>query len=196
MGVTIQDLNQSLAGSFGLKRPDGALVASVAPDSPAAKAGLQPGDVITEVNGEPVTSSGSLSSRIGLMTPGQTAHLKVWRDKESRDVAVNLTNAEDVTQTAEAGSGNAEQGHLGLALRALTRDERSQAHVDHGLVVENATGPAARAGITEGDVVLAINGKPVNTLNDVKKVLDGKPKSVALLVDRDGNRIFVPVSLG
>ena len=196
MGVTIQDLNQTLASSFGLQRPDGALVASVAPDSPAAGAGLKAGDVVTEVNGEPITSSGALSSRIGLMTPGETVHLKVWRDKASKDVAVKLVGAEDVTQTADAGSAEPGQGQLGLALRPLTREERAQAHVDHGLVIENAAGPAARAGIEEGDVLLAVNGKPVNTVQDVKAVLAGKPKSVALLVDRNGDRIFVPVNLG
>jgi serine protease Do len=195
MGVTIQDLNQSLAGSFGLKRPDGALVASVAPDSPAAAAGLKPGDVITELNGEPITGSGSLSSRIGLMTPGQTAHLKVWRNKESQDIAVKLVGAKDV-ETAKADQGAEGKGHLGLALRPLTRDERAQAHLDHGLVVENASGPAERAGITDGDVLLAINGKPVNTVEDVQKVLAAKPDSVALLIDRNGDRIFVPVNLG
>jgi serine protease Do len=196
MGVTIQDLNQTLASSFGLSKPDGALVASVAPDSPAAAAGLKAGDVVTEANGEPITSSGALSSRIGLMTPGQTVKLKVWRDKEPVDVSVKLVGTEDVTQTANAGNGDAGQGHIGLALRQLTREERSQAKVDHGLVVENVAGPAARAGINEGDVLLAINGKPVNSVADVKKVLDSKPKSVALLVDRNGDRIFVPVNLG
>ena len=196
MGVTIQDLNQTLASSFGLQRPDGALVASVAPDSPAASAGLKAGDVVTEVNGQPITSSGALSSRIGLMTPGETVHLKVWRDKASKDVAVKLVGTDDVTQTADAGNAEPGQGQLGLALRPLTREERAQAHVDHGLVIENAAGPAAHAGIAEGDVLLAINGKPVNTVQDVKAVLAGKPKSVALLVDRNGDRIFVPVNLG
>ena len=196
MGVTIQDLNQTLASSFGLTKPDGALVASVAPDSPAASAGLKPGDVITELNGEPIASSGALSSRIGLMTPGEKIKLKVWRDKSPTELTVKLTNTEDQTQTASSGGSEAGQGHLGLALRPLTRDERAQAKVDHGLVIENASGPAARAGIESGDVLLAINGKPVNSVQDVKSVLSGKPKSVALLVDRDGNRIFVPVNLG
>jgi serine protease Do len=195
MGVTIQDLNQTLAGSFGLAKPDGALVASVAPDSPAASAGLKAGDVITEANGEAIVSSGALSSRIGLMTPGQTVKLKVWRDKAPVDVTVKLVGIEDVTLTADAGNGDVGQGQIGLALRPLTREERSQAKVDHGLVVENAAGPAARAGIASGDVLLAVNGKPVNSVADVKKVLASKPKSVALLVDRNGDRIFVPVNL-
>src|SRR5690349_14300928 len=86
LGVTVQDLNQSLADSFGLKRPDGALVANVAPNSAAAAAGLKSGDVITEVDGQPVVRSGELSSLIGLASPGERVKLKVWRDHTPRDI--------------------------------------------------------------------------------------------------------------
>jgi serine protease Do len=87
-------------------------------------------------------------------------------------------------------------GQLGLGLRALTRDERKQARIESGLVVENVAGPAAKAGIEPGDVLLVINGRPVQSIEQVKLVLQGKPKSVALLVQRDGEKIFVPVNLG
>jgi len=195
LGVTIQDLNQSLSESFGLKRPDGALVANVAPNSAAASAGLKSGDVITEVNGEPVTRSGELSSMIGLLAPGDKVKLKVWRDRSARDVEVRLTSADaDKTDAADA-SGEVQPGDLGLALRPLTRDERRAARSDQGLLVENVAGPAARAGIEPGDVLLAINGKPVQSVEEVKSVMAGKPKSVALLVQRDGDKIFVPVKL-
>ena len=83
-----------------------------------------------------------------------------------------------------------------MALRALTREERREAKVESGMVVENVAGPAAKAGIEAGDVLLAINGKPVQSIEQVKLVLQGKPKSVALLVQRDGDKIFVPVNLG
>ena len=195
LGVTIQDLNQSLSESFGLKRPDGALVANVAPNSAAASAGLKSGDVITEVNGEPVTRSGELSSMIGLLAPGDKVKMKVWRDRSARDVEVRLTSADaDKTDAADA-SGEVQPGDLGLALRPLTRDERRAARSDQGLLVENVAGPAARAGIEPGDVLLAINGKPVQSVEEVKSVMAGKPKSVALLVQRDGDKIFVPVKL-
>jgi serine protease Do len=87
-------------------------------------------------------------------------------------------------------------GQLGLGLRALTRDERKASGIESGMVVERVAGPAAKAGIEPGDVLLAINGKPVQSIDQVKSVLQGKPKSVALLVQRDGNNIFVPVNLG
>ncbi len=195
LGVTIQDLTQSLADSFGMKKPDGALVASVAPNSAAAAAGLKSGDVITEVNGEAIVRSGELSSLIGQAAPGEKVKLKVWRDRTWRDLDAKLASAElDKTEVAEA-NGDVQPGQLGLAMRALTREERKQVGVD-GLVIENVAGPAARAGIEEGDVLLAINGKSVQSIEQVRSVLAGKPKSVALLVQRDGNKIFVPVQLG
>ena len=195
LGVTIQDVNQALAESFGLKRPDGALVASVAPNSAAAAAGLKPGDVITEVDGEPVVRSGEVSSLISMAAPGAKVKLKVWRDHGARDLEAKLGSADaDQTEVADA-SGAVQPGQLGLALRPLTREERREAKVESGLVVENVAGPAERAGIQQGDVLLAINGKPVQSIDQVKSVLQGKPKSVALLVQRDGDKIFVPVNL-
>jgi serine protease Do len=197
IGVVVQDLNQSLAESFGLPRPDGALVARVAADSPASKAGLKAGDVITEVNGEPIVRSGQLSSRIGLASPGETVKLKVWRDKGSHDLEVKLGR---VTEKELKASADEEQGgdttRLGLSMRPLSKEEKSQAKLDHGLVIEDVGGAAARAGIEAGDVLLAINGKPVSSIEQVKSVLAGKPKTVALLVQRDGERLFVPLNLG
>ena len=196
LGVTIQDLNQALAQSFGLERPDGALIANVAPNSAAAAAGLKSGDVVTAVNGEAVTRSGTLSSLIGMAAPGEKVKLKVWRDHASKEVDVKLGGADETgAQVADADSA-APGGQLGLSLRALTREERREAKVEQGMVVENVSGPAARAGIEEGDVLLAINGKPVQSIEQVKGVLQSKPKSVALLVQRDGEKIFVPVNLG
>ena len=196
LGVTVQDINQSLAESFGMKRPDGALVASVARNSAAAKAGLKPGDVITEVNGEPIVRSGSLSSLIGMSSPGEKVRLKVWRDQSSREIEAKLGGAEEADKLAAADEQGEQGVQLGLALRPLTRDERRQIQSEGGMVIESVTGAAARAGIEEGDVLVAINGRPVTSIEQVRSVMSGKPKSVALLVERDGERIFVPVNLG
>jgi serine protease Do len=197
LGVTIQDLNQTLAESFGLERPDGALVSSVAAGSAAAKAGLKSGDVITKIDGTPIAQSGALSSRIGLSAPGEKVKLTVWRDKSARDLEVTLGSAKDADKVAAASpkGGAAEKGKLGLALGPPTPEERSQAQLDHGLVVEGAGGAAARAGVQPGDVLLAINGKPVSSIEQVRSTLSGDAKSVALLVLRDGEQIFVPVKL-
>ncbi|MDQ6681430.1 MAG: Do family serine endopeptidase [Pseudomonadota bacterium] len=195
LGVTVQDLNQALADSFGLKRPDGALVANVSPNSAAAAAGLKSGDVITEVNGEPIVRSGELSSLIGLASPGEQVKLKVMRDHEAREIDAKLGSAESGKHVADSGA-SAQDGQLGLALRALTPEERREAKVEQGMVDEGVDGAAAKAGIQAGDVLLAVNGKPVQSIDQVKSVLDSKPKSVALLVQRDGEKIFVPVKLG
>ena len=105
LGVTVQDLNQSLADSFGLKRVDGALVSNVAPDSAAAAAGLKSGDVITEVNGEPVLRSGSLSSLIGMSAPGERVKLKVWRDRAEHTIEAKLGGTEkEGKQVADASA--------------------------------------------------------------------------------------------
>jgi len=196
LGVAVQDLNQSLADSFGLKHVDGALVSSVAPDSAAAAAGLKPGDVITEVNGEPVVRSGNLSSLIGMSAPGERVKLKVWRDRAERTIEAKLGSASSEGKTVADASASAERGSLGLSLRPLTSEEKRQAKVDSGLVVEDVDGAAERAGIQPGDVLLAINGKPVQSIEQVKSVMAGKPKSVALLVQREGEKIFVPVKVG
>ena len=135
LGVTVQDLNQSLADSFGMKHVEGALISNVAPGSAAADAGLKSGDVITEVNGEPVVRSGSLSSLIGLSAPGERVKLKVWRDHAERSIEARLGGAEErEKQLADAGSA-AEGGQLGLSLRPLTREEKREAKLDAGLVV-------------------------------------------------------------
>ena len=140
--------------------------------------------------------TGNLSSLIGMAAPGEKVKLKVWRDKASRDVEARLGGADEADAKVADADGAAQGGQLGLALRALTREERREAQVEQGMVVENVSGPAARAGIEAGDVLLAINGKPVQSIEQVRGVLQGKPKSVALLVQRDGEKIFVPVNLG
>jgi len=196
LGVTVQDLNQGLAESFGLKRPDGALIANVAPDSAAAAAGLKSGDVVTKVNGELIERSGSLSTLIGMSAPGERVKLEVWRDKAPREIEVKLGSADTKVAQADDGGASAQGGQLGLALRPLSRDERRQAKVDSGMLIEDVAGPAARAGVEAGDVLLAINGQPVQSMEQVQGVLKGKPKNVALLVQRDGEKIFVPIKLG
>jgi len=196
LGVTVQDLSQPLAESFGLKRPDGALVSQVAPGSAAAAAGLKPGDVITHVNGEALARSGALSSVIGMSAPGEKVRLSVWREQKAIDIEAKLGGATPADE-AVADAGDAAQGpRLGLSLRALQPMEKQQAKLDGGLVVEQVSGAAERAGIEAGDVLLAINGKPVSSIEQIRSVLKSQPKSVALLVQRQGNQIFVPVPLG
>ena len=193
LGVTLQDLSAPLAASFGLGSPDGALVSSVMPDSAAAKAGLKAGDVITSVDGEPVHVAGDVSSRVGLARPGDKLKLELWRDKGRHSETVSLGRADKDTQEASAAP---EGGSLGLAMRPLERQELRGSGLDHGLLIERVTGPAQLAGVQPGDVLLALNGKPVQNIDQVRAAMKESPKSVALLVARDGQQIFVPVRLG
>jgi serine protease Do len=122
--------------------------------------------------------------------------LKVWRDKSQREVEVKLGSADSQLALNDDGSEGAQGGQLGLALRPLTRNERQQVQGDAGMVVENVSGAAAKAGVQAGDLLLAINGQPVKSIEQLRDVMKSKPKNVALLVQREGETIFVPLKLG
>jgi serine protease Do len=194
LGVTLQDLNQSLAESFGVKTPDGAVISSVAPGTAAAKADLKAGDVITRIDGEPVHTGSDVSARVGMAAPGQTIRLTVWRDKASRDLEIKLGAATEPGD--ERAAADSESGALGLAVRPLSPAEKRRAQIDHGLLVEQSDGAAARAGIRPGDVVLSLNGQPVDSAEEIRSLLGQRAKNVALLIQRNDQRIFVPVDLG
>ncbi|MDB5931426.1 MAG: protease Do [Polaromonas sp.] len=196
LGVAVQEVNQSFADSFKLDKPEGALVSSVEKGSPADKAGLQPGDVIRQVNGQPIVSSGDLPAVIGLAAPGDTVKLGVWRQGASKELSARLANADEKVAQAAVKIEAPGQGRLGLALRPLQQGEQQEAGVDSGLLVQQASGPAALAGVQAGDVLLSINGVPVKNIDQVKSVVAKSQKSVALLILRGDSKIFVPVNLG
>jgi len=196
LGVTVQEVNQTLADSFDLDKPRGALVADVQKDSPADRAGLQSGDVILSVDGQPIVASGDLPALIGQARPGDKAHMEVWRHGSSRELVATLGNAGDKKAGEVAEKVTAGHGRLGLELRELQPQEKRQAGVDNGLLIEQASGPAARAGVQGGDVLLAVNGLPARDVAQVRAAVAKAGKSLALLVERDGQRIFVPVRLG
>jgi serine protease Do len=196
LGVAVQSLNQTLAQSFGLPKPDGALVSSVDAKGPAAKAGLQPGDVILSVNGQPVPDSTALPSMIADLKPGSRAALEVWREKSKREISVTLAAlGDDAKVASNDDTASDEQGRLGVSVRALTPQEKSGLSVDHGLMVQQTGGPAASAGIQPGDVILAVNGQPVTNAKQLRDAVKGAGNSIALLIQRDNAQIFVPVDL-
>ena len=195
LGITIQDVNQSLAESFKLDKPAGALVASIENDSPAAKAGLEPGDVILSVNGKEIVSSNELPPLVAAIRPGETAKLQVWRKGASREVSVKVGGQKDEKATDKDSNDTASAGRLGLSARALTAEERQRLEVRSGLLIENVTGAAARAGIRRGDVILSVNGEAVSTPDQLRAIVAKSGKRVALLVQRANARLFVPVDL-
>lgn len=202
LGVTVQGMNQTLANSFGMKTPQGALVSSVEPGGPAAKAGLQPGDVIMSLNGLAVTDSTSLPSQVAGLPPGSQAKVQVWRDKGTKDLTVTV-GALNEARTASAkgdksdGDGaSAQDARLGVAVRPLTPEEKQDGSLSRGLIVQQANGAAANAGIQPGDVILAVNGQPVTSVQQLKAMVAHAGDSLALLIQRDDAQIFVPVDLG
>jgi serine protease Do len=194
LGVTIQDVNQSLADSFGLKRPAGALVSSVSKDSPAAKAGVQPGDIITRYNDREIVSSSELPLLVSSAAPGSTARLEVIRDGKSERFNVTIGEMKGGKVAATTPSEES-HGKLGIAARPLTAEEQKQAGVTGGVLVEQSSGAAADAGIQSGDVILSFNGKPVKSVEQLRELVAKAGKKAALLVMRDDARIFVPVDL-
>jgi serine protease Do len=196
LGVEVQTLDQSLADSFKMKAPNGALVAKVEPDSAAAQAGVKVGDVILKFNGNPIVDAGQLSARVGSAAPGDKASIEIWRDGKAMTLNVTIGSAAPAETAATAGADASPQTRLGLALRPLNPDERQQAGVSGGLVVEEAQGRAAEAGIQPGDVVLSVDGTPVQSVAQLRKMVQEHDKQVALLIQRGNSRLFVPVTLG
>jgi serine protease Do len=208
IGVQIQPVDAALAESFGLDRPRGALVGGVEAGGPAAKAGIRQGDIILSANGTVIERSEQLPTIIGVIRPGTEANLEVWRDGAARKLSVRVAElqAEPVVAANDEPTPERSPDRLGLVVRELTADERSQGFglprnrqrdpevaVPEGLLVERATGPAADAGLARGDIVVSINGSPVKTIKDFRERVSRAGKTVALLINRGGNTLFVAV---
>ncbi len=196
IGVVIQEVGQQLADSFGLDRPRGALVSQVDAGGPAARAGILSGDVILAANGTAIERSGQLSSVISQLKPGSHVELELWRDKSARKVSVEVDELKE-TRTAKNDAPSERPGaKLGLSVRPLSAEERRAAHLEGGLLVEDVDGPALAAGLRPGDVILGANGQRVANVTELEGIADKSKRSIALLVNREGTTIFVPLKLG
>jgi serine protease Do len=195
LGVVIQNVDQGLADSFGLPQPEGALVSSVEKGGAAERAGVEPGDVILELNGEPVSQSTELPAVVAGLAPGTTVKLELWRNHARREVSVKLAEMEDKRTASNVDHPQA-GGKLGLAVRPLTSQEQHQANTQGGLLVEQVKGPAADAGLQQGDIVIAANGAPVSSVADLRTAVEKSKSHIALLVQRGETRLFVPVRVG
>ena len=195
IGIGIQEVNAQFADSFGLDRPRGALVGNVETGGPADKGGVKAGDIILGVNGRSIERSSELPVIIAAVKPGTDATLEVWRDRKSQRLTVKVGELPDQTErVAASGESGNDGAQLGLVLRPLAPEEKQEAKTD-GLLVERASGPAAAAGVQPGDIILGVNGVRVKSVKELQDAAKRAGKTVALLVQRDGAQIFVPLRI-
>jgi len=193
LGVTIQEVNQALAESFGMKLPVGALVSSVEKGSAAEHAGIVSGDVILELNGKSIEHSNDLPPLVADLLPGSEANVTLWRSGGRHNVTVRvgkITVNEVVANSSEAGTGR-----LGLEVRPLSSTEKKEAGIDNGLIVQRSTGAAAKAGIQAGDIIVALNGTNISGIGQLKELVAKSNRHIALLILRGDSKIFVPIDL-
>ena len=195
LGVVIQEVTHDLAKSFGLDKPTGALVSKVLPNSPAAAAGLQVGDIIRGVNGKEIVSSGDLPVIVGSTAPGKEVKLQIWRQRAELEVGVTLGSTGDISQSATgkpeaevsgAGSENFNLPEAGLVLSA---------EADGRIIIVRTDGAAARAGLQRGDVIREIAGMAVHSREEVSQAFAKGGKNLPVLIQREGNTLFLALVL-
>jgi serine protease Do len=205
VGVEAQQITPTTAEAMHLHQHQGALLAGIQPDSPAARAGLQPGDVITQVNGQKIDGPRELAVDVAAIHPGDEAHLTVLRDGQSKDIVVKVAQlpSEQTASNNEAGGGE-HHAQIGLALAPLSPDMRSQLDVPdgtQGAVVRNVQpgSPAEAAGLQPGDIIVGVGTKTVSSPAEAAKAmrtaLDGSDHALALRVIRNGQPVFVGVNV-
>jgi len=198
LGVAIQGVDSDMAKAFGLGQGGGALVAGVTPGSPAAHAGIQRGDIILELDGRPVTEPGDLSVRIGQTAPGTTVHLKIFRNGQTRDLDVKLGELSEKAEAAEGQPGSSEV-LKGVQVQNLTPAIARELGISadtHGVVISSVdpASAAASAGLQRGDVIQEVNRKPVQSVEQFHREVEGlHGQPVLLLVSRNGSTHYIVV---
>jgi serine protease Do len=200
LGVSIQQLNPELAKSFGAKDTKGVLISDVIADSPAAKGGLQPGDILLEFDGKKIDGPSDLQRAVGLQAPGAAAKVRVWRDRGEKTLELKIGEAPDEREAAvRQGKG---KGLLGLDVRAITPELARQLNLrsTEGVVVAAIEdgGAAAEAGVQRGDVVREINRQKVKTLADFERATKDVKEGdrVTLLLQRGPMSLYVAFTVG
>ena len=202
IGVVIQEVTKDLAESLGLAKPQGALVNSVEKGGPADRAGVELSDVIVKFDGKTVGSSSDLPRIVAATRPGSKVTMQVWRKGAAKDLPVTVGELQDDKRVAErpkrpgAKPGDA-VSKLGLTVSELTPEQRKEAGLSAGLLIEDAQGNAAKAGIRRGDILLAINNQDVKTVEQLNQIIGQfeKARSVALLIRRGDSSLYIPLRL-
>lgn len=201
LGVVIQEVNKDLAESFGLDKPAGALVAQVLEDGPAAKGGLQVGDVILSLDGKPIIMSADLPHLVGALKPGSTAELDVVRDGARKKLKLSIGA---LPEEGEALAGTAAPGverssnRLGVKVVELTAEQKKTLDLKGGVAIsEVQDGPAALIGLRPGDVITHLNNQAINSAKTFAEVAQALPKnrSVSMRVLRQGRASFITFKL-
>ncbi|YCA16565.1 DegQ family serine endoprotease [Kushneria sp. AK178] len=199
LGVVIQPVSDDLADSFGLDRARGALIADVAPDSPAATSGLRSGDIILRAGDSDIDTSDALPRLIGRVSPGDSIDLRVQRDGREQTIDVTVGQWPD-SEGASSDVADAGSDSLGLAVSALSAEQRQQLGIEAGVLVQQVApdSAAARAGLQPGDVVVELAGESVDSVNTLRRLVDqlDENKAVPMRISRDGATLFVPLRPG
>jgi len=204
LGVSIQPLTPELARSFGSKDVKGVLINEVMPDSPAAKAGLKPGDILLEFDGRPMEGPGDLQRAVGFFSPDRGAKVKIWRDQGEKTLEVKIGQAPDERQAQQQrpGGGSRARSMLGLEVRPVTPEIARQLNLrtTEGVIVVRVEegSSAAEAGVQRGDVVKQLNGQTVKTMADFERLTremkEGDPLTV--LLQRGPMSLYVAFRVG
>ncbi|MCO7519985.1 MULTISPECIES: DegQ family serine endoprotease [Pseudomonas] len=201
LGVVIQEVNKDLAESFGLDKPAGALVAQVLEDGPAAKGGLQVGDVILSMNGQPIVMSADLPHLVGSLKDGAKAKLEIIRNgkRQNLDITVGALPEEDA-DIGTGGQGGAERSsnRLGVSVTDLTAEQKKSLELKGGVVIKEVQdGPAALIGLRPGDVISHLNNQAIISAKQFTEIAKELPKnrSVSMRVLRQGRASFITFKL-
>lgn len=200
LGVVIQDVTQDLAESFGLDKPQGALVARVLDNSPADEAGFKVGDIILKFNGEAVSESAVLPPLVGRAKIGDPVSVQILRDGEQETLTVKigkLPKEEDLRETI-GQPGQTFNERLALEVTELGEEERTQLDLTSGVrVIRVKEGPAAKAGIQRGDIILSINNVEIKDVPQFKEIVANLPagEAVPLLLQRGQATSFIAIKI-
>ncbi len=200
LGVVIQDVTRELAESFGLKKPQGALISRVLPQSPAAKAGFEPGDVILKFNGKEIDTSSALPPIVGRTTIGKSVPVEIMRNSKRQTLSVKveqLPEDDDMAQFSGKSDRLSDQ-RLAIEVADISDEQREQYDIDGGVVVVKVEpGAAAAAGIRRGDIISSLNNKKITSakqfLDIAKKLPEGK--AIPVLVQRGQGAIFLALKI-
>ena len=201
LGVTIQDVDKTLAQSFGLKRAGGALIADMSDDGPAAKAGLRSGDIIVKFDGKPIPTSADLPHVVGLVAPGSTVEVELVRDKKSQSISVKVGGLEsDDSYTLSAGDADEHRGgRLGMEVESLSPDSLEHLGISGGVVVRRVESGsiASESGIRVDDVITLIDTSPIQSVETFERAVDTLKDrgSVPLRLIRQGSSLFIALKL-